>query len=641
MPRSAAKKPVLSSLVDLFTLMANTPVVEPESVTRPNTIPLKTFRTSTGPSFDFISRECINYSPPNMSHTRHFSLSSLCIIQSHSDHRLYHSAFVPLYLVTFSNEARSTLAHLATGYKFAEEDAPPATTLTTSTSYAHPSRFFGQCSKSMSRTISTRIAVNFSRTHVLKSFPSASPILFAGKVRTRSYETDSSAPKPTPAIPYGPGIPPPLKGIRILDLTRVLAGPTATMLLADLGADVIKVEEVSRGDDTRSWHPPSAPLASTAPKESKHLPPESAYFLAVNRNKRSITVNIKTPEGLEIIRKLVKTSDILVENFVSGKLASMGLGWEDCYGQTGPYRTAAGYDVIIEAEAGLMHITGEPDRPPAKVGVAATDIATGLYAHGAIMAALLSRQQTGKGVWIDCNLFESQIAGLANIASNYLIAGKEASRHGTAHPSIVPYQVFPCKDGFIMIGIFLRLSLTPFLIQSPSISPIIALSRALELELELSSQTYCQWENYLPKFKTLAEKVLEDPSLATNPKFAMNDARVENRAELLQIITDALMKHDKQYWLERFTGLGVPFGPINNIKQTFEHPQAIARKVTVEVEHARAGKIKLVGPAVTYNGQKMEVRLPPPWLSEHTEEVMEELGYNKKEIAELRKKEII
>ncbi|KAF9561352.1 Hpt, histidine phosphotransferase protein [Agrocybe pediades] len=425
----------------------------------------------------------------------------------------------------------------------------------------------------MSRTISTRIAANFSRTHVLKSFPSASPILFAGKVRTR--------------------IPPPLKGIRVLDLTRVLAGPTATMLLADLGADVIKVEEVSRGDDTRSWHPPSAPLASTAPEESKHLPPESAYFLAVNRNKRSITVNIKTPEGLEIIRKLVKTSDILVENFVSGKLASMGLGWEDCqkinerliyasitgYGQTGPYRTAAGYDVIIEAEAGLMHITGEPDRPPAKVGVAATDIATGLYAHGAIMAALLSRQQTGKGVWIDCNLFESQIAGLANIASNYLIAGKEASRHGTAHPSIVPYQVFPCKDGFIMIG-----------------------------------------AGNNRQFKTLAEKVFEDPSLATNPKFATNDARVENRAELLQIITDALMKHDKQYWLERFTGLGVPFGPINNIKQTFEHPQAIARKVTVEVEHARAGKIKLVGPAVTYNGQKMEVRLPPPWLSEHTEE---------------------
>ncbi|KAH9480538.1 Succinate--hydroxymethylglutarate CoA-transferase [Psilocybe cubensis] len=429
----------------------------------------------------------------------------------------------------------------------------------------------------------------------------------------RFYESGSAPPPDAPAIPYGPGIPPPLKGVRVLDLTRVLAGPTATMLLADLGADVIKVEEVSRGDDTRSWNPPSAPLLASAPDASKHLPPESAYFLAVNRNKRSITVNLKTPEGLEIVRKLVEKSDVLVENFVAGKLASLGLGWEDCqkinerliyasitgYGQTGPYRTAAGYDVIIEAEAGLMHITGEPDRPPSKVGVAATDIATGLYAHGAIMAALLSRQQTGKGVWIDCNLFESQVAGLANIASNYLIAGKEASRHGTAHPSIVPYQVFPCKDGFLMIG-----------------------------------------AGNNKQFKTLAEKILEDPSLATNPKFATNDARVANRAELLEIITGVLAKHTKDHWLQRFTGLGVPFGPINNIEQTFNHPQALARKVTVEVsvsgselvatiqqkpklelQHARAGKIKLVAPAVAYNGQKMAIRLPPPWLSEHTDEV--------------------
>ncbi|PPQ81281.1 hypothetical protein CVT25_015065 [Psilocybe cyanescens] len=427
----------------------------------------------------------------------------------------------------------------------------------------------------MSRTLLyPRIAAQYQSRHI------STHVLLKGR---RFYETGPVAPPDAPAIPYGPGIPPPLKGIRILDLTRVLAGPTATMLLGDLGANVIKVEEVSRGDDTRTWNPPSAPLLTSAPDASKHQPPESAYFLAVNRNKRSITVNLKTPEGLEIVRKLVKKSDVLVENFVSGKLASLGLGWEDCkkinerliyasitgYGQTGPYRTAAGYDVIIEAEAGLMHITGEPDRPPAKVGVAATDIATGLYAHGAIMAALLSRQQTGKGVWIDCNLFESQIAGLANIASNYLIAGKEASRHGTAHPSIVPYQVFPCKDGFLMIG-----------------------------------------AGNNKQFKTLAEKVLEDPSLATNPKFATNDARVENRTDLLDIITGVLVKHTKDYWLERFTGIGVPFGPINNIEQTFKHPQ-----------HGRAGKIKLVAPAVAYNGQKMAIRFPPPWLSEHTEEV--------------------
>lgn len=221
---------------------------------------------------------------------------------------------------------------------------------------------------------------------------------------------------------HATGISPPLKGIKILDLSRVLAGPTCTLLLADLGADVIKVEQVGKGDDTRSWSPPAAPLLSDQPSEAAHLPPESAYFLACNRSKRSITVDFKSVDGLEILRKLVAQSDILVENFIPGRLSEVGLGWEHCrkindrliyasitgYGQTGPFRSAAGYDVVIEGEAGLMHITGEPDRPPCKVGVAATDIATGLYAHGAIMAALISRQQTGKGVWIDCNLFETQ-----------------------------------------------------------------------------------------------------------------------------------------------------------------------------------------------------------------------------------------
>ncbi|KAI0074041.1 CAIB/BAIF family enzyme [Panus rudis PR-1116 ss-1] len=408
------------------------------------------------------------------------------------------------------------------------------------------------------------------------------------------------------------GIPPPLRGVKIVDLTRVLAGPTATMLLADLGADVIKVEESTRGDDTRTWSPPSAPKLEDAP--APHLPPESAYFLAANRNKRSITVNFKKPEGLEIVHKLIEQSDVLVENYISGKLATMGLGWEDCkkinprliyasitgYGQTGPYRTAAGYDVVIEGEAGLMHITGEPDGPPCKVGVAVTDIATGLYAHGAIMAALISRQQTGKGVWIDCNLFESQIAGLANIASNYLIAGKEAGRHGTSHPSIVPYQVFPCKDGFIMIG-----------------------------------------AGNDKQFKLLAEKILKRPELATDTKFSTNEARVTNRAEIVQIITDTHMQHNRDHWLKELSGLGVPHGPINNIKQTFEHPQAVARGVTVEVEHPRAGKIKMVAPAVTYNGKRMPVTRPPPYLSQHTEEVLGELGYDSERIAQLRKKGVI
>ncbi|KAG5338326.1 hypothetical protein C0989_007447, partial [Termitomyces sp. Mn162] len=281
------------------------------------------------------------------------------------------------------------------------------------------------------------------------------------------------------------------------------------MLLADLGADVIKVEEISKGDDTRTWNPPAAPIVPSAPVESSHLPPESAYFLAINRNKRSMTVNFKTPEGLEIMHRLIKKSDVLVENFTSGKLATMGLGYEDCK-KLNPRLIYAS----ITGE-GIPCVTGEPDRPPSKVGVAATDIATGLYAHGAILAALLSRQQTGKGVWIDCNLFETQIAGLTNIASNYLIAGQEASRHGTAHTSVVPYQVFPCRDGFLMIG-----------------------------------------AGNNKQFKLLAEKILDNPALVTDPRFATNEARVANRAELINIITDALQKQDRAHWIERFTGLG-------------------------------------------------------------------------------------
>jgi len=269
--------------------------------------------------------------------------------------------------------------------------------------------------------------------------------------------------------------------------------------------------------------------------------------------------------------------------------------------------------VIVEGEAGLMHITGEPyPAKPVKVGVAATDVATGLYAHGAVMAALIGREKTGKGCWIDCNLFETQVAGLANIASNYLIAGQEAKRFGTAHPSVVPYQVFPCKapageegSDFILIG-----------------------------------------AGNDSQFHTLCTLVLPLPSLPSDPRFSTNALRVANREELIALLETELKKETKAHWLSKFkqatkAGKGVPHGPINGIRETFEHEQAVARNITVEVDHPRAGPIKLVSPAVSYNGKKMAVRRHPPWLGEHSDEVLAELGYSTAQVEEFRSKGVV
>ncbi|KAJ1726211.1 hypothetical protein LPJ61_005347, partial [Coemansia biformis] len=407
----------------------------------------------------------------------------------------------------------------------------------------------------------------------------------------------------------------PLAGIRVLDLTRVLAGPFCTMMLGDLGAEVIKVEHPQRGDDTRAWGPPfkeyvRAP-AATGPTPPYAQPPppfpgESAYYLCVNRNKQSVTIDMKCEAGRQIVRELARRADVLVENFVPGKLAAMGLGYENLrrenrglvyasisgYGATGPYRTRPGYDVIVEAEAGLMHITGEEGGPPVKVGVAVTDIVTGLHTHSAILAALLARQRTGHGQHLDASLLQAQTSLLANVASNYLIGGQEAKRWGTRHASIAPYQVFATADGAVCIG-------------AGNDTQFASLCAALDLR-----------------------------HLAVDPRFATNAARVASRATLIPLLEAAVGRRSTSDVLRLLEGRGMPFGPVNNIAQTFDHPQVHARGIVRQIDHPFVGPIRVVGPAVEYSAGPPPRAAPPPMLGQHTEHVLRAvLGYSDQQVA--------
>ncbi|CAI5788082.1 succinate--hydroxymethylglutarate CoA-transferase isoform X2 [Podarcis lilfordi] len=333
----------------------------------------------------------------------------------------------------------------------------------------------------------------------------------------------------------------PLDGVRILDLTRVLAGPFATMNLGDLGAEVIKVEKPGAGDDTRSWGPP-------------FLGMESVYFLSVNRNKKSIAVNMKNPKGAKIIKELAAVCDVFVENYVPGKLAEMGLGYEDInkiaphivycsitgYGQTGPKFQRAGYDSVAAAVSGLLHITGPQEGEPVRPGVAMTDLATGLYAYGAIMAGLLQRYKTGKGMHIDCNLLSSQVACLTYVASTYLNCKTESKRWGTAHASIVPYQAFKTKDGYIVVG-----------------------------------------AGNDQQFATVC-KILNLPEISRDSRYKNNQQRVLNRKELTEILTARFLEKETTKWLELFEGSGVPYGPINSMQQVFSDPQVSSLRYTFE-----------------------------------------------------------
>ncbi|KAE8389689.1 CoA-transferase family III domain-containing protein [Aspergillus alliaceus] len=402
----------------------------------------------------------------------------------------------------------------------------------------------------------------------------------------------------------------PLAGVKILDLTRVLAGPFCTQILADYGADVIKVEHPQGGDDTRLWRESG---------EERIWKPEagntSLYFNTINRNKRSISVNLKHDKGKEIILQLAQKADVVVENFIPGKLDRLGLGYDALkrvnpsvilasvsgYGADGPYAQRAGYDVIGAAEGGLLHITGEADGPPIKPGVGLMDMCTGLYLHGAIVSALLTREKAGHGQKIDTSLFETTISILANVGTSWLNLSKEARRWGTAHPTIVPYEAFKTKDSYLVAG---------------------AVNNR--------------------QFKNLCKR-LGVENLANDPRFVDNTLRLRNRKALKRVLEKIFADKTTGEWETVFEGSGMPYGPINKLEDVFSHPQVLARNMieTIDTNAAVSGTLKVLGMPVKFSESKLSIRAGPPALGEHTGDVLQELGLPSTRIAELRKSGVI
>jgi succinate--hydroxymethylglutarate CoA-transferase len=370
---------------------------------------------------------------------------------------------------------------------------------------------------------------------------------------------------------------------------------------------VIKVEHPIRGDDTRVWGPP---FAKWLPESGREGDGEAAYFLAVNRNKKSLGLSFQHPEGVKVLHKLAETCDIVVENYLPGTLKRYKMDYETLrkinpkiiyasitgYGQTGPYSSRAGYDVMVEAEMGLMHITGSRDGPPVKVGVAITDLTTGLYTSNSIMAALIARAKSGRGQHIDVALSDCQVASLANMASSCLISGeRDTGRWGTAHPSIVPYRSFETADGDILFG---------------------------------------GGNDRL--FGILCDG-LGRPEWKTDPRFEVNKVRVANRDALEEGIEAITKQKTTKEWLEVFEGTGLPYAAVNDVLDTLNHDHVLARNMVVEMEHKALGKIKMVNTPVKYSESKPRIRTVPPLLGEHTDEVLKDLvGLSEKEIAKLK-----
>jgi crotonobetainyl-CoA:carnitine CoA-transferase CaiB-like acyl-CoA transferase len=402
----------------------------------------------------------------------------------------------------------------------------------------------------------------------------------------------------------------PLTGVRIFDLTRILAGPTCTQLLGDLGADVIKVEKPGVGDDTRTWGPPY--VKDSAGENTN----ESAYYLSANRNKRSVTIDLQTPKGIALAKKLIAKSDILIENFKVGGLSKLGLGYDDLktefprlvycsvtgFGQTGPYAPRAGYDFLAQGLGGIMSITGAPDGEPMKVGVGIADVMTGMYASTAILAALRHRDATGEGQHIDTCLLDTQVSWLINEGTNYLVSGQIPVKLGNEHPNIVPYKVFATSNGHVILAV----------------------------GNDRQFQDWCTAANA--------------GELKSDPRYASNPLRIANRETLYDIMPNFMKRKTTEEWLAELGELKVPCSPVNNIEQVFEDPHVKYRGMRIEMDHptAGSGKVPLIGNPVKMSGTPPQYRLAPPTLGQHSDEVLKELlGFDEKQIQELKNEKTI